>query len=80
MEVEECCISIDSDFEIFILNNNFKEKVLKIKLINLIDIFQISSKFLENKNLIKNNPPPNFQKKIKNYSYSDLIKVIKSNI
>jgi len=80
MEVEECCISLDSDSEIVILNNTFQKKILKIKLINFIDIFQVSSKFLENKNLIKNTSPPNLEKKIKNYSYSELIKIIKSNI
>ncbi|MFK7780486.1 MAG: hypothetical protein QM490_05130 [Candidatus Gracilibacteria bacterium] len=35
--------------------------------------------FLENKNLIKKNSPPYLKRNIKNYSYSKLIKIIKSN-
>jgi len=62
-------------------NNNFSIKIIKIKLFSFIDIFSNSSYFLENKNLIRNtSPPPNLNKKIKYYSYSDLIKIIKSNI
>lgn len=75
-----CCISWNSDFQNIILNNhNFEEKILKIKLISFIDIFAESSHFFENKILIRKTSPPNLDNKIKYYSYSDLVKIIKSN-
>ena len=75
-----CYFSWNSDFKIITLNNtNFQKKILKIKIINFYDIFWKSSEFLENKNLINNTSPPNLQNKIKYYSYSDLVKIIKSN-
>ena len=79
--IHSCCISWDLDFQIIILNNNnFQKKILKIKSVNFYDIFWKSSQFLNNKNLINNTSPPNLESKIKNYSYSDLVKIIKSNI
>jgi len=60
-------------------NTSFSTKIIKIKLFSFVDIFSVSSKFLENKNLIKNTSPPNLNKKVKYYSYSDLVKIIKSN-
>ncbi|MDQ7022425.1 MAG: hypothetical protein Q9M97_02665 [Candidatus Gracilibacteria bacterium] len=76
-----CCISVGDNLKIINLNNNnFDIKILKIRLFSLIDIFSESSRFLENKNLIKKTSPPNYKNKIKNYSYSDLIKITKSTI
>ena len=76
-----CHFSWNVDFKIFTLNNtNFQKKVLQMSIISFYDIFWKSSEFLENKNLINNtSPPPNLQNKIKYYSYSDLVKIIKSN-
>ena len=76
---KKSCHSLDIKVKSTFINSNNDEKVLKIKLTSLIDIFSVSSKFLENKNLIKNTSPPNLNKKIKYYSYSDLVKIIKSN-
>lgn len=75
-----CCVSWDSDFQVITLNNNnFQKKILKIKITNFYDIFWKSTEFLENKNLLNKTSPPNFKSNIKNYSYSDLVKIIKSN-
>jgi len=61
-------------------NINLNKKIIKTKIFSFIDIFSnTSSKFLENIKLIKNTSPPNLQKEIKYYSYSDLVKIIKSN-
>jgi len=75
----ECCYSSDIKINPIISNSNNDKKILKTKLISFINIFEKSSKFLENKNLIKTNSPPNIENKIKFYSYSDLVKIIKSN-
>jgi hypothetical protein len=76
----QCCDSSDIEISPIFINSNNSKKVLKTKLIGFINIFNVSSKFLENKNLIKNTSPPNIENKIKYYSYSDLVKIIKSNI
>jgi hypothetical protein len=76
----QCCDSSDIDSNLNNINFNNSKKILKTKLTSFINIFNISSKFLENKNLIKNTSPPNIENKIKYYSYSDLVKIIKSNI
>ncbi len=75
----DCCILADTDLNSNNINLSNYKKILKIKLISFVDIFSTSSNFLENKNLIKNTSPPNYKQKIKFYSYSDLIKIIKSN-
>lgn len=63
------------------LSNIIREnsKKLKIKINNLVDIFTFSLKSFDNKNLVKITSPPNKARKIKNYSYIELIKIIKSN-
>ncbi len=77
---KECCFLYVLDIDTNLLqNNNFFKKLLKIKLFSFVDIFWKSSYFLENNNLIKLNSPPYIIKKVKYYSYSDLIKIIKSN-
>ncbi len=77
---KNCCIKNIIEKNINPSNINLKEKILKIKIFSFIDIFSISKYFIENKNLIKNSsPPPNLEKKIKYYSYRDLVKIIKSN-
>ena len=60
-------------------NTSFSKKIIKKKFFSFIDISENYSKILENKNLIKNTSPPNIENKIKFYSYSDLVKIIKSN-
>jgi hypothetical protein len=77
---DSCCYSSDIEISPNSVNSNNSKKILKTKLISFINIFETSSKFLENKKLIKNTSPPNLNKKIKYYSYSDLVKIIKSNI
>jgi hypothetical protein len=74
-----CCSSADTDIDLNLnnINHNNTKKILKFKLNSFINI---SSKFLRNRNLIKNTSPPNLENKTKYYSYSDLIKIIKSNI
>lgn len=76
---KSCCISWKLNFQKNIFNNNHTEKILKIKQISFINFFVKSSNFLENKKLVKNTSPPNIENKIKYYSYSDLVKIIKSN-
>jgi len=77
---KKSCHSSEVKIKSTFLNSNWWKKILKIKLISFIDIFSNnSSKFLENKNLIKNTSPPYLEKEIKYYSYSDLVKIIKSN-
>jgi hypothetical protein len=76
---DSCCISSVTDLWINLINLDNSKKILKVKLISFINIFDFSSKFLENKNLLKTNSPPFLDKKIKYYSYSDLVKIIKSN-
>ena len=75
----KCCYSSNIEINPILLNSSNDKIILKIKLISFINIFYSSSKFLENKNLIKTNSPPNIENKIKFYSYSDLVKIIKSN-
>ena len=77
---KSCCFLSKVNIKIVFSNTTFSSKIIKIKLFSFVDIFLNSNKFLENKNLIKNtSPPPNLNKKIKYYSYSDLVKIIKSN-
>ena len=60
-------------------NNNFSKKIVKVKIFSFVDISENYSKILENKNLIKNTSPPNIKRKIKYFSYLNLVKIIKSN-
>ena len=60
-------------------NTSFSKKIIKIKIFSFVDISENYSEILENKNLVKNTSPPFMEKEIKNYSYSDLVKIIKSN-
>ena len=76
---DSCCFSSDKELISIFSNSNQYKKILKVKIISFINIFDFSSKFLENKNLLKTNSPPNIIQKVKYYSYSDLIKIIKSN-
>jgi hypothetical protein len=76
----ECCESSSLEIIPHFINSSNQNKILKIKLISFIDIFNVSSKFLENRKLIKNTSPPdyNFLKKdIKNYT--SLTGIIKNN-
>ncbi len=76
---KKACHYSDLKIKLPFSNSNFSKKVLKIKVSNFIAIIPISSYFLENKKLIKNISPPNLKRKIKFFSYSNLIKIIKSN-
>lgn len=76
----ECCESTKLEISPNYIKSDTEVKILKIKLISFVDIFNKSSNFFKNKNLIKNTSPPNIENKIKHYSYSDLVKIIKSNI
>lgn len=76
----ECCYNYDW---ISISNNvNTSEensKILKIKVKNFVDIYAFSISLFPNKNLINKTSPPIILRDVKNYSYKDLIKIIKSN-
>jgi len=77
----ECCFK-SKWFIVSSVSNisNWNNKIQKINFINFIDIYAISLNSFSNKNLVKKTSPPLFNRKIKNYSYSNLIKIIKSNI
>lgn len=77
----ECCIS--SDWVTFSNISNIGEsdnKKEKIKIFNFTDIFAVSINSFTIKNLLNKTSPPYNNRDIKNYSYIDLIKIIKSNI
>lgn len=75
-----CCYESDSAVLTSALNNFQNDnKAIKIKVNKCLDIFTFSINAFENKKLIKNTSPPFIEKKIKYYSYKDLIKIIKSN-
>jgi hypothetical protein len=76
----ECCYESSETSGISALNNIREEnKKIKVKIENSIDIFSFSFKSHEDKNLTKITSPPNKRRKIKNYSYIDLTRIIKSN-
>lgn len=74
----ECCYTSNKW-----VNINFyqikREKKEKNKYKNYLIISIVFTKKVENKNLIKITSPPYYKRKVKNYSYSQLIKIIKSN-
>ena len=76
----ECCFKSDW---VTILNlvNLLKEdnKKEKIKIYSFFDIHFVSISSFSNKNLINKTSPPEIMRELKNYSYKDLIKIIKSN-
>lgn len=77
----ECCF--ESKWFIFqnVINlSNSNLKIEKTKIKNYVDIFDLSNIRIENKNLVNKTSPPIFCRELKNYSYSSLIKIIKSNI
>ena len=76
----ECCYESGWISSISIWSNIREEnKKIKIKIKSFIDIFSFSLKLYENKNLTKITSPPNQVRKVRNYSYTDLTKIIKSN-
>ena len=76
----ECCFKSDLVTVSNIVNTSQESsKILKIKIKKFIDIYQVSINSFSNKNLINKTSPPIVLRDIKNYSYKDLIKIIKSN-
>lgn len=81
-EIEEKCIESCNE-ELIIehwflnLNNNLKKKNFKVW--NCISLIDINVSYWIQNYLLLNNVPPDFDRKIINYSYSTLIKIIKSN-
>ena len=74
------CCNLSNENKIFSFSsNNFSKKIVKVKIFSFVDISENYSKILENKNLIKNTSPPNIKRKIKYFSYLNLVKIIKSN-
>lgn len=77
---QECCFESDwillSNIATFSQENNKKEK---LKIIKFIDIYLVSVSSFLDKNLVNKTSPPNILRDVKNYSYKDLIKIIKSN-
>lgn len=76
----DCCYESKWLLELSVVTTTREnDKKVKIKIKSLIDIFSFPLKLHENKSLTKITSPPNRIRKIKNYSYSNLIKIIKSN-
>lgn len=76
----ECCYESWNIQEKSILSSSREEnKKIKIKIKSFIDIFSFSLKSFEDKKLTKITSPPDKERKVKNYSYKDLTKIIKSN-
>lgn len=76
----ECCFKSDLVTVSNVVNpSQESSKILKIKIKNFIDIYKVSINSFSNKNLINKTSPPIVLRDIKNYSYKDLIKIIKSN-
>ncbi len=61
-------------------HHEYRETIISIKITQYLDIFSELSYFQENKSLIKNTSPPNLERTIKNYSYSQFIGIIQLNI
>ncbi|MDD2870972.1 MAG: hypothetical protein PHS49_03195 [Candidatus Gracilibacteria bacterium] len=77
----ECCFqSKGVSTSSISISSNGTQKIDKIKFKNNIDIFSVSINSFSNKNLIKKTSPPLFNREIKNYSYCEFVKIIKSNI
>ncbi len=75
-----CCIDSKTVKQNFIINNfSPNSKELKIKIIPVVDILSIYYDLSPSRNLVRKTSPPFFAKKIKNYSYKDFTKIIKSN-
>lgn len=72
---------LDNDFGIEKSNNKVKWKILALVAIKKNEKFNYSFRYFpDTKNLLKKDYPPYFFRPIKNYSYTDTIKIIKSNI
>ncbi|MDP2091091.1 MAG: hypothetical protein Q8K30_05865 [Candidatus Gracilibacteria bacterium] len=77
----ECCFKSDRSTISNIVNIGQKDnKKEKIQITYFLDIFAVSINSFSNKSLLNKTSPPNINRDIKNYSYIDLIKIIKSNI
>ena len=77
----ECCVSQADFLPKFVGNQWSREtnKKIKIYLWVGIDIFSLPFHIFENIKLVKITSPPYWGRDIKNYTYSDLTKIIKSN-
>lgn len=76
----ECCYENNKNFDTK-LSNSQRISIEKIKIItkNYTEIFLIPNLVLDTKKQININPPPDIIKENTNYSYKNLIKIIKSN-
>lgn len=74
-----CCIEQYIDYSISLMNNSFSKKELKINIDKKIDFKNEIFFSFNNKSLIKKTSPPILKRKINNYSYISLVKIIKSN-
>lgn len=76
----ECCYESWWLYQVITLNTTREEnKKIKVKIKSFIDIYVFSLKLYKNKRLTKIISPPYLWRDIKNYSYKDLTKIIKSN-
>ena len=75
---KECnnIVNIDKNLNSY---KEFKFLSIKITLFTFSSIFTVNFSEFKNKNLYKIHSPPNYKRKIKFYSYSNLVKIIKSN-
>ncbi len=76
-----CCIEASDTNNQTYLNNNtqIQNREVKIKLKNNYLALDFSYKLPIQRKLTKKTSPPPVERKLKNYSYKDLTKIIKSN-
>jgi hypothetical protein len=78
--LDTCCAESNIDHWISLINTTVSKKILKVVFNKSnIDIFSTSWYSISNKSLINKVSPPYFDREISNYSYSNLVKIIKSN-
>jgi hypothetical protein len=76
----ECCFKSDWVTVLNLVNlSQSDNKKEKIKIFSFVDIHLFSINSFSNKNLVSKTSPPLLLRDLKNYSYIDLIKIIKSN-
>lgn len=74
----QCCYQSSTAWNFNIVQPK-RESKEQLKYKNYIDIFTLSVASTENKSLVHIHSPPYLSRKIKNYAYIHLIKIIKSN-
>ena len=80
-DMKICCSSTSNFIKYSSINVNNIKTISKYKVFsfNNIDFLWVNLFSFENSNLIKKTSPPLLERKISNYSYTTLVKIIKSN-